>query len=100
MAREYKHAMDDMVGRAPGDTTMTSTRQLRPDQPGGCLLPFNYAGGGCGAAMRCSSIGLVYWREQDLDDLVTVAVASGQLTHNQYAAHRRAAGPRPARTPP
>ena len=45
-------------------------------------IPFNPKGGGCGAAMRAVPIGLLYWRPEQLDSLVRVAIEAGRMTHN------------------
>jgi ADP-ribosylarginine hydrolase len=81
-AEKYIDCMSDMVGRAPGNTCLTYTRRLRPKVPNGWIIPFNPVGGGCGAAMRASPIGLAYHRPEDIDDLIAVAIESGRMTHN------------------
>ena len=71
-----------MVGRAPGNTTLSNCAKLRPGQPDGYVVPFNPRGGGCGAAMRSMCIGLLYHSPEKLDDLIAVSVESGRMTHN------------------
>ena len=72
----------DMVGRAPGNTTLSNCAKLRPGRPDGYVVPFNPQGGGCGAAMRSMCIGLLYHSPEKLDDLIAVSVESGRMTHN------------------
>ena len=82
MAREYIDCMRDMNGRAPGVTCSSSVRQLTPFKPKGYHIIFNPRGGGCGAAMRAAPIGLYYWRPEQIDCLLEVAIESGRMTHN------------------
>ena len=82
LAKKYKDCMHDMAGRAPGLTCTASTHLLRPHIKQGYLIPFNPRGGGCGAAMRAAPIGLYFWRPEQIDELVAVAVESGRMTHN------------------
>ncbi|XP_067043533.1 ADP-ribosylhydrolase ARH1-like [Acropora muricata] len=82
IAAMYKESMKDMVGRAPGNTTMSNCVRLRPGCPDGYVVPFNLHGGGCGAAMRSMCIGLLYNSPGNLDDLIAVSVESGRMTHN------------------
>ena len=71
-----------MIGRAPGDTTMSNCARLRPSIPQGYVVPFNPRGGGCGAAMRSMCIGLLYNSPEKLDDLIAISIESGRMTHN------------------
>ena len=71
-----------MSGRAPGNTCKSTTSMLNPEVESGYLIPFNPRGGGCGAAMRAVPIGLLYWRPEELDNLVRVAIEAGRMTHN------------------
>lgn len=82
MARWYKESMNDMVGRAPGRTTMATTGLLRPSTPHGFMIPFNDKGGGCGAAMRAMCIGMYYPTQERLEQLIGLAVEAGRMTHN------------------
>lgn len=82
LARSYKECMKDMAGRAPGLTCGSSTYSLKPSVPKGYHLPFNPRGGGCGAAMRAVPIGLLYWRPEDIQSLVSISIESGRMTHN------------------
>ncbi|RUS89934.1 hypothetical protein EGW08_002286 [Elysia chlorotica] len=82
LAKAYKESMHDMIGRAPGMTCMNCTHQLKPLRPDGYRIPFNAKGGGCGAAMRAMCIGLRYPRPEQLNDLITVSVEAGRMTHH------------------
>ena len=82
IAQKYKDGQKDMAGRAPGAVTKQGASMLRPKVRGGYRIPYNPRGGGCGAAMRSAPIGLRFYRPEQLDDLVAVAVESGRMTHN------------------
>ena len=81
LAQEYIECMEDMTGRAAGNTCKSSVKLLRPDLPNGYQIPFNSRGGGCGAAMRSAPIGLLYHRPNQIEELVAVAIESGRMTH-------------------
>ncbi|XP_045166975.2 ADP-ribosylhydrolase ARH1-like [Mercenaria mercenaria] len=81
-AAKYKECLHDMKGRAPGATCVGSCGLLKPDESGGYIIPFNKKGGGCGAAMRAMCIGLFYPHPEDLENLITVSVESGRMTHH------------------
>ena len=82
IAMKYKECFRDMAGRAPGLTCGHYVHQLRPGRAHGCEIAFNERGGGCGAAMRSAPIGLLYYRPDDLKELVAVSIESGRMTHN------------------
>ena len=82
MAQEYIDCMKDMSGRAPGLTCSSSVKHLTPFEPEGYHIQFNPRGGGCGAAMRAAPIGLYYWRPEQINCLLEVAIESGRMTHN------------------
>ena len=82
IALKYKECMRDMAGRAPGLTCSRTVRLLRPQVKGGWVIPFDPKGGGCGAAMRATPIGLYYWRPEQLQQLVAVSIDSGRMTHH------------------
>ncbi|XP_077979707.1 ADP-ribosylhydrolase ARH1-like [Glandiceps talaboti] len=82
LAAKYKETcVRDMTGRAPGLTTTSACHTLKPNRPGGYTIPFNPRGGGCGAAMRAMCIGLRFPRPEQLQDLISVSVESGRMTH-------------------
>ncbi|XP_007572813.1 protein ADP-ribosylarginine hydrolase-like isoform X1 [Poecilia formosa] len=78
----YVKGMKDMSGRAPGNTTAFNVDRLKPGQKGGCRVPYNSRGAGCGAAMRAMCIGLRYPNPGQLPSLVFVAVETGRMTHH------------------
>ncbi|CAH1795214.1 unnamed protein product [Owenia fusiformis] len=82
LATKYKECMRDMKGRAPGLTCMSELHRLRPLVKDGLNIPFNARGGGCGACMRAMCIGLRYPKEEDVSQLIAVAIESGRMSHN------------------
>lgn len=82
LAKSYKECMRDMAGRAPGLTCGSSAHMLKPSMPKGYQIPFNPKGGGCGAAMRAAPIGLLYWKPEHIQSLVSISIESGRMTHN------------------
>ena len=82
LAKEYKECMRSMGARAPGLTCMGSVERYNlEDKKKGHHIQFNRYGGGCGAAMRSAPIGLLYYRPEDIENLVAVAIESGRMTH-------------------
>jgi ADP-ribosylglycohydrolase len=83
LAIEYVKSFENMSGRYPGKWTEQNIKLLEkgmdwkdiPFAPPGM-------GGGNGAAMRASCIGLLYYKESDLDKLIAVSIESGRITHN------------------
>lgn len=82
IAQKYKDCMRDMAGRAPGLTCGEYVRKLRPGVPKGYVINFNPRGGGCGAAMRSAPIGLLYWKPEQIKNLVAISIESGRMSHN------------------
>lgn len=82
MARGYQKSMEDMRGRAPGETCMIACAMLEPEKEDGFRIPFNPKGGGCGAAVRSMCIGLRYPDPKDIKDLIEVSIETGRMTHN------------------
>jgi len=87
IALAYVRCMEDMAGRAPGAQTMNSVGQMTQGFSKKPALKWNeipYAngGGGCGGSMRSMCIGLKYWNESQLDDLIALSIESGRITHN------------------
>ena len=82
IALKYIKCMLDMDGRAPGLTCMAKVNWLNPGVKDGCKIPFDFKGGGCGAAMRAVPIGLYYWQPEHLNNLIAVSIESGRLTHH------------------
>lgn len=81
-AQQYKECMKDMAGRAPGLTCGAFIGRLRPGRPKGYVIEFNPRGGGCGAAMRSAPIGLLYWKPEQINELVAISIESGRMSHN------------------
>lgn len=83
IASNYVHCFKDMDGRAPGRTTILSIKKIKKNGEGWDKIPFTKTGGGgCGASMRSSSIGLLYHKEEDFKKLLEVSIESGRMTHN------------------
>ncbi|GAM18252.1 hypothetical protein SAMD00019534_014270 [Acytostelium subglobosum LB1] len=82
----YIRCLEDMGGRAPGRQTLESLAHFTPGMKKQLLkwdeLPYAPAGGGCGAAMRSSCIGLKYWSPDAIGDLIRYSIESGRITHN------------------
>lgn len=82
IASLYVKSINDMENRAPGKTTIECLKTINEDGGGWDKIPFNLKGGGCGAAMRSSCIGLLYHQEKDFDKLMKISIESGRMTHH------------------
>ncbi|XP_032535213.1 ADP-ribosylarginine hydrolase isoform X1 [Chiroxiphia lanceolata] len=82
LAKNYKECMNDMEGRAPGTTSVESTKKLHPERPNGWRIPFNPQAGGCGGAMRAMCIGLRFYHPEERHTLLKVSIESGRMTHH------------------
>lgn len=82
IALKYVECMDDMDGRAPGPTTISAINKVKKAKGDWRQVMYNDRGGGCGASMRASSIGLLYPKEEDLINLLIVSIESGRMTHH------------------
>jgi ADP-ribosylarginine hydrolase len=88
LAEEYVDCWKRMQGRAPGNLTAQSIRILEQEMMikkkdwNWKVMQFNSKAGGCGAAMRAHPIGIRFYRKQDLELLVGVAIESGRITHH------------------
>jgi len=82
LIKHYKTGMNDMDKRAPGGTTINSVSHLNPNKINGYKIAFNERGGGCGASMRSSCIGLRYSKPEQLNDLIQFSIESGRMTHH------------------
>ena len=82
LAGHIKECIDSMTVLSPGEASKNSAKLLESQKQEGHIIPFNPRGGGCGAAMRAAPIGLYYWRPEQIDCLLEVAIESGRMTHN------------------
>ncbi|XP_062390402.1 ADP-ribosylhydrolase ARH1-like isoform X1 [Sardina pilchardus] len=82
LVKKYIECMDDMSGRAPGFTCISSVAYLKENQSRDWRLPFSKVGGGCGAAMRAMCVGLRFPGPEQEHLLVAVSVESGRMTHH------------------
>ncbi|KAL2081166.1 hypothetical protein ACEWY4_023019 [Coilia grayii] len=81
LVQKYIRCMDDMSGRAPGLTCMSSTHYLKVHKED-WRIPFSKVAGGSGAAMRAMCVGLRFPRPEQERLLVAVSVESGRMTHH------------------
>lgn len=71
-----------MSGRAPGKTCMKSISILEENGKNWNEIPFNKRSVGCGGSMRSACIGLLFWRENQVKQLIAVSIEAGRITHH------------------
>ncbi|XP_028293947.1 inactive ADP-ribosyltransferase arh2 [Gouania willdenowi] len=83
MVRLYVNSMVSLQGRVPDPTTVEGCVHLKPHN---YLLawhtPFNEKGSGFGAAAKAMCIGMRYWQQERLENLIEVSIEIGRMTHN------------------
>lgn len=67
--------------RAPGNITLNAVKAIKNGAKWN-ELSYNINQGGSGAAMRTACVGLAYYKEEDLDTLIQVAIETSRITHN------------------
>lgn len=83
LAKEYVKCFYNMSGRAPGEWTTKSIELLKKGVKWNQIPPAKSGNGaGNGSVMRASCIGLIFNKEKDLDNLISVAIESARITHN------------------
>jgi ADP-ribosylarginine hydrolase len=80
ICEQYVECWKDMSGRAPGIQCGDAMPYLKKGRWE--AVPFSGRAGGCGASMRSMCIGLIYYKPEQLDDLIAVSIESGRMTHN------------------
>lgn len=78
ICEEYVACWPLMGGRGPGPTCARAIPVLKKYG----RVSYNGGGGGCGAAMRTACIGLVFYKEEQLKELIAVSIEAGRATHN------------------
>jgi len=86
ISNRYIVCMDDMRGRAPGNTCIAGCRVMQRSQRWDAV-PFNQRHGGCGAAMRSMCIGLRFPGPENRDTLTQVAIETGRMTHHHASGY-------------
>lgn len=81
VARHFLKASKDMDGRAPGSMTLRAIQNLKHKHRWNTMPYFDNAGGN-GASVRAMCIGLLYSHEKDIDELVSISVECGRISHN------------------
>ena len=81
LTKKYIKCMNNMARRLPGIKT-TENLALINKGFDWFKLPYDYMAGGSGASMRTSCIGLSFYRENDLDKLISFSIEAGRITHN------------------
>jgi ADP-ribosylarginine hydrolase len=77
----FKHIYKGEYERHPGITTMKYIKYFEKNKDGR-NMPYDKYSGGSGASMRTSCIGLMYYKKENIDDLIKFSIESSKLTHN------------------
>lgn len=91
IAQRYVDTMKDTAERSLGHTTTQSLWQLARDCSNWKSHPYHPREGGCNPAVRATVIGLLLPCEEDLPELVRLAVESCWITHHHPTAFLGAA---------
>lgn len=78
LCQAYVECWGQMNGRGPGIQCGKAMSSLVKE----AQIGYSPAGGGCGAAMRTMCIGLLLYKESQLDDLIAISTEAGRCTHN------------------
>lgn len=85
LVKKYIKAFDNMINRLPGKGTIKSIEKLDK----GLFwkkVPYEFissgSGGGSGASMRMTCIGLVFHGENNRDKLIEYSIEASRVTHN------------------
>lgn len=80
---EFIKQLDELEkdNRQSGVQTIKSLRTLKSTKKSSSI-EYSSKMGGNGAAMRTSSLGLIYYDEKDIDKLIKESIESSRLTHN------------------
>lgn len=73
--------LKDIEKRGSGINTLNTLEKIKRLQKIDKLEYDDHAGGN-GAAMRTSIIGLIYYKEEDLEKLISNSIIAGRVTHN------------------
>lgn len=81
LTKKYIECMKNMANRLPGIKTVENLSLLNKGLEW-YKLPYDYMAGGSGASMRTSCIGLAFYKENELDKLISFSIEAGRITHN------------------